>query len=116
MKKIIPLIAMLVAGTTALAQTVTVKDTVYTTYGFSDPNPIPLTSGNVYPYHKYETFDFDSTLRTWKVVVLENDWIRVRIMPEIGGKIWSVYDKTTGNEMFYDNDVVKFREISLRGP
>lgn len=116
MRKIIPFLTLILVGTTALAQTVTVKDTVYTTYGFSDPNPIPLTSGNVYPYHKYETFDFDSTQRIWKVVVLENDWIRVRIMPEIGGKIWSVYDKTTGKEMFYDNDVVKFREISLRGP
>lgn len=116
MRKIIPFLTLIMVGTTVLAQTVTVKDTVYTTYGFSDPNPIPLTSGNVYPYHKYETFDFDSTQRIWKVVVLENDWIRVRIMPEIGGKIWSVYDKTTGKEMFYDNDVVKFREISLRGP
>ena len=117
MKKIIPFVPLLLMmGTVAFAQTVTVKDTVYTTYGFSDPNPIPLTSGNVYPYHKYETFDFDSSQRIWKVVVLENDWIRVRIMPEIGGKIWSVYDKTTGKEMFYDNDVVKFREISLRGP
>ena len=116
MRKIIPFLTLILVGTTVLAQTVTVKDTVYTTYGFSDPNPIPLTSGNVYPYHKYETFDFDSTQKIWKVVVLENDWIRVRIMPEIGGKIWSVYDKTTGKEMFYDNDVVKFREISLRGP
>lgn len=104
------------AGAAVYAQTVTVKDTVYVTYGFSDPNPVPLTEGNVYPYHKYETFAFSPELRTWKVVILENDWIRVRIMPEIGGKIWSVRDKTTGKEMFYDNDVVKFREISLRGP
>lgn len=115
MKKLIPLL-LLLAANSAFAQTVTVKDTVYTTYGFTDPNPIPLTSGNVYPYHKYESFDFDSKQKSWKVVILENDWIRVKIMPEIGGKIWSIYDKTTGNEMFYDNDVVKFREISLRGP
>lgn len=115
MKKLIPLL-LLLAANSAFAQIVTVKDTVYTTYGFTDPNPIPLTSGNVYPYHKYESFDFDSKQKSWKVVILENDWIRVKIMPEIGGKIWSIYDKTTGNEMFYDNDVVKFREISLRGP
>ncbi len=116
MKRTLISLSLLLAGAVALAQTVTVKDTVYTTYGFSDPNPIPLTEGNVYPYHKYETFDLDAAQRTWKVVILENDWIRVRIMPEIGGKIWSVRDKTTGKEMFYDNSVVKFREISLRGP
>lgn len=116
MKRIIPLTILLLSAVGVFAQTVTVKDTVYTTYGFSDPNPIPLTSGNVYPYHKYETFAFEPEQRNWKVVVLENEWIRVRVMPEIGGKIWSVYDKTTGKEMFYDNDVVKFREIALRGP
>lgn len=116
MKKIILMTLLALAGTTIYAQTVIVKDTVYSTYGFSDPDPIPQTSGNVYPYHKYETFDFEPSQKAWKVVVLENQWIRVRIMPEIGGKIWSIYDKTTGKEMFYDNDVVKFREISLRGP
>lgn len=50
------------------------------------------------------------------MVILENDYLRVKIFPEIGGKIWSVYDKKQGKEMFYDNKVVKFREISLRGP
>ena len=97
------------------AQTVTVKDTVYRTYPFSDPDPVPRPAG-VYPYHKYETFSFEPEDRTWKMVVLENDYLRVKIFPEIGGKIWSIYDKRCGQELFYDNDVVKFREIALRGP
>ena len=97
------------------AQTVTVKDTVYKTYPFSDPNPVPQPSG-VYPYHKYETFAFEPVDKTWKMVILENDYLRVKIFPEIGGKIWSIYDKKHGKELFYDNDVVKFREIALRGP
>ncbi len=117
MKKITALfLALLSGGIAVSAQTVTVKDTVYTTYGFSDPNPVPLTGSNIYPYHKFESFAFSPEQKEWKVVILENKWLRVRIMPEIGGKIWSVYDKTTGTELFYDNDVVKFREISLRGP
>ncbi len=116
MKRTLISLALLIAGAAVSAQTVTVKDTVYTTYGFSDPNPVPLTEDKVYPYHKYGFYDYEAMQRTWKVVILENDWLRVRIMPEIGGKIWSVYDKTTGKEMFYDNDVVKFRNISLRGP
>ncbi|MCM1501125.1 MAG: DUF5107 domain-containing protein [Bacteroidales bacterium] len=104
-----------VLGVSAFAQTVTVKDTVYSTYTYSDPDPVPQTGG-AYPYHRYGTFAFEPVEKEWKMVVLENDWLRVRILPEIGGKIWSVYDKVTGKELFYDNDVVKFREIALRGP
>ena len=37
-------------------------------------------------------------------------------MPEIGGKVWGAKDKKTGLEFIYTNDVVKFREIALRGP
>lgn len=114
MKRFLPIILILL-GMPAFAQTVTVKDTVYRTYAYSDPDPVPLT-GNAYPYHRYGTFDFEPSDAVWKMVVLENDYLRVRILPEIGGKIWSVYDKTAGKELFYDNDVVKFREISLRGP
>ena len=103
------------AGVTAAAQTAEVKDTVMLTYPFSDPNPVPQPDG-VYPYHKYEGFAFDAEERSWKMVVLENPYLRVKIFPEIGGKIWSIYDKVNGRELFYDNDVVKFREIALRGP
>lgn len=49
-------------------------------------------------------------------MVLENDYVAVTIMPEIGGKVWGATDKTTGLAYIYDNDVVKFRDISLRGP
>lgn len=115
-KKITAALSLALACQMAFAQsTITVKDTVYQTYPFSDPNPVPQTSG-VYPYYKFETFAFEPEAVTWKMVVLENDFLRVRILPEIGGKIWSIYDKTSGEEMFYDNDVVKFREIALRGP
>ena len=99
----------------ALAQTFVVKDTVCMTYAFSDPDPIPQTD-KIYPYHRFEKFDLEPAPKTYRMVVLENDWLRVKIFPEIGGKIWSVYDKTRGKEMFYDNEVVKFRDIALRGP
>lgn len=99
----------------AHGQTITVKDAVCRTYPFSDPDPVPQTSG-IYPYSRFGSFSLRPCDRTWKMVVLENDWLRVKIFPEIGGKIWSVYDKVHHKELFYDNDVVKFREIALRGP
>jgi hypothetical protein len=107
--------ALFCAGIVASAQTVTVKDTTMVTYGYSDPDLVPRP-GRIYPYHRYQTFAFDGAAQTWKMVVLENDFLRVKIFPEIGGKVWSIYDKKEGKEMFYDNGVVKFRDISLRGP
>ncbi len=114
-RKLILAVSFLGICAAASAQKITVKDTVFTTYGFSDPNPVPVI-GNVYPYHKFEGFALEAEQREWKMVVLENKWLRVKILPEIGGKIWSVYDKFRGRELFYDNKVVKFRDISLRGP
>jgi tetratricopeptide (TPR) repeat protein len=88
---------------------------IYNTYPFSDPNPIPVF-GKIYPYYRYDGFTEKAEKKSWKIVELENDFLKIKIFPEIGGKIWSVIDKTNGKELFYDNDVVKFRDISLRGP
>src|SRR5690554_2250937 len=87
----------------------------YITYPFSDPNPIPVF-GKIYPYYRYDGYTENTEKRAWEIVELENDFLRIKIFPEIGGKIWSVVDKTNGKELFYDNNVVKFRDISLRGP
>lgn len=114
MKKLILLLAAL-ACTVASAQTAIVKDTTMLTYGYSDPDMVARTSV-IYPYQRYQKFEFEGVERSWKMVVLENDYLRVKIFPQIGGKIWSVYDKTRGKELFYDNGVVKFRQIALRGP
>lgn len=105
-----------IACLTAGAQTVTVKDTVMTTYPFGDPNPVPQVDRNSYPYCGFQQFATVPTQQSWKMVVLENPYLRVKIFPEIGGKVWSVFDKTVGKEMFYDNNAVKFREIAMRGP
>ena len=87
----------------------------YITYPFTDANPIPVF-GKTYPYYRFDGFTSDSEKRSWKIVELENEYLKIQIFPEIGGKIWSVIDKISGKEMFYGNEVVKFRDISLRGP
>ena len=116
MKKLFLLGIVVAACLTAGAQTVIVKDTVMTTYPFGDPNPIPQVKRNCYPYCNFDEFSTTPEKQSWKMVVLENPYLRVKIFPEIGGKVWSVFDKTAGKEMFYDNNVVKFRDIAMRGP
>ncbi len=91
-----------------------------TTYPYSDPNPVPAFTKarktKIYPYHLFDGYTTKSVEKKWKVVKLENDYIEVYVLPEIGGKVWGAIEKSTGNEFLYKNKVVKFRDISLRGP
>jgi tetratricopeptide (TPR) repeat protein len=89
--------------------------TVMRTYPYADPNPIPVT-GRIYPYFRFDRYTNAAVDRAWTVVELENPYLIVRVMPEIGGKIWTAIDKTTGRPFVYDNGVVKFRDIAMRGP
>ena len=88
------------------------------TYPFSDPNPVPILSSDarLYPYHRFQGYAHHSKPAEWKVVHLENEWIEVWVLPEVGGKVWGARVKETGHEFIYRNEVMKFRNIALRGP
>lgn len=88
---------------------------VFTTYPFSEPNPVPMLTP-VYPYFRFDGFTDKSVQKEWKVVELENDYIKVIILPEIGGKIWAATEKSTSRPFLYYNHVVKFRDVAMRGP
>ncbi len=91
---------------------------VLDTYPFSDPDPIPILASDsrLYPYHAFRGYSTTSEPREWKVVKLENDLIEVFVLPEAGGKVWGAVVKATGHEFIYRNEVMKFRDIALRGP
>ncbi|CAN0327617.1 unnamed protein product, partial [Scytosiphon promiscuus] len=42
--------------------------------------------------------------------------IQVFVLPELGGKVWGAIEKSTGEEFLYKHEVIKFRNISMRGP
>ena len=57
------------------------------------------TTGNPYPMRVVSEADADPAHRLdceWTVIRLENDYIRLAILPELGGRIFEAYDKTTG--------------------
>ena len=89
---------------------------VMDTYPYSDPNPVANPDEKIYPYYKFDGYAHESTPKAWKGVVMENEHVKVTILPEIGGKIWGAVEKSTGEEFIYYNDVVKFRNIAMRGP
>ena len=107
----------LAAPLPAQEQPATVRESVreFPTYPFSDPNPIPNV-GRIYPYFRFDGFSATSRPQRWKVIELENAYIKVIILPEIGGKIWAAIEKRTGRPFIYFNHAVKFRDIAMRGP
>src|ERR1700761_2070085 len=109
------LLAITILTTKISAQTVapaTVReyDREFPTYDFSDPSPLPLLN-NVYPYFRYDGFTDKAVNKSWHVVELENNYIRLLILPQIGGKIWAAIEKSTGKPFLYFNHTVKFRDI-----
>jgi tetratricopeptide (TPR) repeat protein len=94
------------------------------TYPFSDPDPVPVFArssmwgqgARLYPYFFFNTFSAQGMDKDWTVVRLENPYIQVSVLPQVGGKIWGASEKATGRDFLYTNHVLKFREIALRGP
>ena len=101
----------------ASGQEASVKEEMVTfkTYPFSDPDPAPLI-GSIYPYFRFHGYSLQGRPQDWKMVRLENPYVKVLVAPEIGGKVWGAVEKSTNREFIYWNPVVKFREIAMRGP
>jgi tetratricopeptide (TPR) repeat protein len=114
---LLPLILALVVSRSLLFSQATVTESkqVFRTYPFGDPDPVARFT-NIYPYFRFEKYNIVPKDREWNIVTLENQYIRVLIAPEIGGKILGAIEKSTGKAFIYFNRVVKFREIAMRGP
>lgn len=80
------------------------------TYGWA-ANGHPYFRGtdkvNIYPYPMLDFLSREKTNRTYQTVLLENEFLRITFLPELGGKIHEVIDKTRNKPMFYVNHVIK---------
>ncbi|MFC1452009.1 DUF5107 domain-containing protein [Verrucomicrobiota bacterium] len=75
------------------------------------------SSGRVYPNRITDRLlNEQKTEREYRAVYLENEFIEVIVMPELGGKIFAARDKTNGYELFYRQHVIKPALIGLFGP
>lgn len=78
-------------------------------------NPIHPGSSIIYPYTLQENLTDFKEEKEWKGLVLENEYLRITVLPELGGRVLSVVDRTTGEEALYRNHVLKFARIGIRG-
>ena len=95
------------------------------TYGIGKPDKNPMflekrvyqgSSGKVYPLPVVDRILDEKKDATYQAVWLENEYIRVMVLPELGGRIQRAYDKTNGYDFVYYNEVIKPALVGLLGP
>ena len=107
------------------AVTVVQEKASYPTYlpAAPDKNPMFLekrvyqgSSGRVYPLPFTDRIAEKPVNREWQGIWIENEFIRALILPELGGRIHAIKDKTTGYDLIYNQHVIKPALVGLAGP
>ncbi|HEY1848465.1 MAG TPA: DUF5107 domain-containing protein [Opitutaceae bacterium] len=88
-----------------------------------DRNPMFLekrvyqgSSGRVYPLPFTDRIAERPLPRSWEAVFIENEYLRVMILPALGGRIHRIQDKTNGYDLIYHQPVIKPALVGLAGP
>ena len=74
------------------------------------------SSGRVYPLPFIDGISQTPVDHSWEALHIENEFLRVMILPELGGRIHVAVDKTNGYDIFYRNNVIKPALVGLAGP
>ena len=98
---------------------------VIPTYGIGEPEKNPMflekrvyqgSSGVVYPHPVIEKILDEKVDKEWNAVFLENQYLKIMILPELGGRVQMAYDKTKERHFIYYNQVIKPALVGLTGP
>ncbi len=88
-----------------------------------DKNPMFLekrvyqgSSGKVYPLPFIDRIAEKRVEQSWNAIHIENEYLRVMVLPELGGRIHVGLDKTNGYDFFYRANVIKPALVGLAGP
>ncbi len=69
---------------------------------------------NSYPYKQRNTYTRDFEMGEIDVAVLENDLIKATFLTSLGGRLWSLIDKITGENLLYTNDVIRPSNLAAK--
>lgn len=95
------------------------------TYRMGEPNKNPMflekrvyqgSSGVVYPYPVIDRIEDTKVDQIYEAVFLENRWIKIMVLPELGGRVQMALDKTRDYHFVYYNRVIKPALVGLAGP
>lgn len=101
------------------------EDIIIPTYSTGDPEKNPFflekrvyqgSSGKVYPFPVIEKIADQKEDKAYRACFLENRYLKIMILPELGGRIQMAYDKTRKRHFVYYNQVIKPALVGLAGP
>ena len=102
-----------------------IEQVVIPTYPVQDADPNPMflekrvyqgSSGKVYPNPFTDRVALEKRDASYRAIMLENEFIQLMILPEIGGRIHAGLDKTNQYDFFYRQHVIKPALVGLLGP
>ena len=113
------------SGYKALSQVkLTEEDWILPTYHVATPDKNPMffrgesyqgASKVIYPYALNDVISHERSEHAWKALILENEYIKLCVTPEIGGKLYYATDKTNNYNFIYKNNIVKPSNIGMTG-
>ena len=74
------------------------------------------SSGKVYPHPVIDKIYDEKEDQTYHAVYLENEYLKIMVLPELGGRIQRATDKTNNYDFVYYNHVIKPALVGLAGP
>ena len=101
------------------------EEVIIPTYPVGEPEKNPMflekrvyqgSSGVVYPHAVIEKIYDEKVEKKYKAVFLENEYIKIMVLPELGGRIQMAYDKVRQRHFVYYNQVIKPALVGLTGP
>ncbi|SKB85423.1 Tetratricopeptide repeat-containing protein [Salegentibacter holothuriorum] len=83
---------------------------------FPEKRVYQASSGDVYPNPIIEHVSDTKVDKEWDVIFLENYYIKIMVLPALGGRIQMAYDKIRQRHFVYYNHVIKPALVGLTGP
>ena len=94
------------------------------TYGVADPDPDPMfyfgrnyqgAQGRVYPYPLYDTLTNVKADKPYQMLYLENEYVKIGILPELGGRVFEAVDKSNNYDFVYHQHAIKPALVGMIG-
>ncbi len=95
------------SAATLTTDTITIPTYPFANFFFTNTNSIYNISYPVIHWANYQGSNPHPTDKTYTRFILENDWLRVSVLPELGGRVYEMIYKPTGNNELYRNTVIK---------